>query len=419
MYSVRLLATLDRDLPPQKLGVTWERLTDVVRREVSPEAAAIFAEPVPDPALGLTYWHVATDQDPLPLMTLAPAARTRLLEELERRRAAIAAYADSLAAAGGDTGARLAAGLRSALVVPDLDAHVWSVDGRPVIAAWGREVAAAGPAFARIEARLPSPPVPAPAGATITSAQPHAAAEAPGEAPAPVRRRPWWLLWLLFAALAGVLYYQLLAACALDLPIIGKIANRCPGTGQGELRALMERNDSLRSRLRQAELRTAQGAEACPAAGKAPAGDRTDNTGPADRAPQSEEVRKRVEDRRGSRGRFNVTLSWNGIEDLDLHVFCPGGHIFFGHEEACGGRLEIDENRKPDSTRPNPVEHVSWASDPPAGEYVVAVKFFDRRGRPARPVPFVVLLTAGDQVRRYDGIVANEKDQAEVVRLRR
>src|SRR5882762_2351428 len=102
MYSVIVCTTDDRELPAPELGlgINWERLTDILRREVSPEAADMLAEPIADPARGETHWHVTANADPVPLSALSIPERDALLEKLDRLGRDVLRFADRLAAGG-------------------------------------------------------------------------------------------------------------------------------------------------------------------------------------------------------------------------------------------------------------------------------------------------------------------------------
>jgi len=64
----------------------------------------------------------------------------------------------------------------------------------------------------------------------------------------------------------------------------------------------------------------------------------------------------------GASGDIRISLLWNDLNDLDLHVTPPSGEeISYSHKRsACGGRLDIDMNfRGRDSNQP--IENVFWA----------------------------------------------------------
>jgi hypothetical protein len=268
MYSVRVFSTSDRDLPPAEFGpgLTWERLTEILRREVAPEAAAIFAEPVADPGRGLTHWHVDATDDPLPLSLLGEAERMRLLAALEERRGAILAFAERLSSSVAEADVRLAQALRTAVVVPDPDAHVWSISGRPLLVAWGRRASAAVPREPRVEYRRKVDPAAAPAPTAAVFSR-NRAVWRPTTTLAPIAFEPsalWPILaWLVFAALVSTIYYKLLPACAINRPLLTPFVDRCPGAKQSELQRLLARNDELWATLRETETRVAQGASDC------------------------------------------------------------------------------------------------------------------------------------------------------------
>src|SRR5205085_1077864 len=238
MYSLRACTTVDRDLPNIELGagLTWDRLTEVLRQEVGADAATLLAEPVPDPARGQTHWHITAEQDPVPLSALAPADQDALLRKLEQIRRSVRAHADRLDARATEADMRLAAALRAAVTVPDQDAHVWSVAGRPVLTAWGRQRASSARPTSAIVGRSA---VPVQAKAAIVARAP---------------RRAWRLgwpatlaLWLAAVLLLGAIYYYLLAACAVQLPWLGPTFARCPQI------AVATNLDELRDRNRYLE----------------------------------------------------------------------------------------------------------------------------------------------------------------------
>jgi hypothetical protein len=411
MYSLRVCTTNDRQLPPPEFGaeLTWDRLTEALRREVGPEAAALLAEPVRDPARGQTHWHITAEGDPVPISALAPAERSRLAARLDTIRRNITDRARQLEGAGGEANARLAAALQTIVDVPDEEAHVWSVAGQPMLTAWGRRSGAVARPAATIILRSPAPQNADPTAAAPTtmpvlrstlgqddgvdSALLRSAPTGEITAGVPARRgRPQWptpLLWVLFLLVLGSIYYALLAACALDVPVLRSILNRCQTTAARDLDGLRERNDALKGAIREAERRVVF---AC--------------TGPEPQQlpPDPHQAEERVREAQGVRGKLDITLAWNGHADLDLHVYCPEGHVSFNKPDACGGKLDIDRNASSPLVE-TPVEHVTWTEEPPPGHYRIEVAFFDRRDAPDEPVPFTVVLRDGNNERVFRGMV--------------
>jgi hypothetical protein len=84
-------------------------------------------------------------------------------------------------------------------------------------------------------------------------------------------------------------------------------------------------------------------------------------------------------------GALQITLRWDNLTDMDLHVFEPNGtHIFFANPgpTSTGGFLDVDSNGGCVSTDPSGVENVYWASSPPVGTYQVWVDQFLGCGTP-------------------------------------
>lgn len=115
-------------------------------------------------------------------------------------------------------------------------------------------------------------------------------------------------------------------------------------------------------------------------------------------------------------GEIHVSLIWNDIADLDLHVITPSGeHIYYGNRESsCGGWLDVDMNA--DNFSLEPIENVFWASSP-NGKYKIYVKNFCNRTDSktvftdnTRKVPFRVKLIRNNETEWFSGTVgANEE----------
>jgi hypothetical protein len=416
MYSIRVATTDDRDMPVSEEwpGLTWERLCDVLRIEISPEAAALFAEPVADPTRGLTHWHIVALEDPKPLLSLTAPEREKLLATFHKLQDDIRAYADRLAAAGGETNLRLAIGLRAAVETSDQDTQLWSASGTPLLTGWGRRKATAPLSAARIVTRTKVNElqgvrlrgrafIP---GLTRTAlAQGGVAVQLTH-----FRGAASWLFWLPFWLIIAAIFYQLLPACAIDLPLL-RDASQCVREQNAPQQDLIARNEALRRAVFEAEKRIAANCADKPK----PPPQRKSET---DRAPSRDETKKRADAAGLQRGRLDVTLAWNGREDLDLHVYCPGGHLYYGQKSACGGVLDQDRNASLANAEEHPVEHATWEQEPPAGMYRIVVNYLTH-GLPLRPVPFTVLVRNGDQERSYPGVAEKFDVEIEVARLPR
>ncbi|WP_026606810.1 hypothetical protein [Methylocapsa acidiphila] len=412
MYSIRVATTDDREAPPAEdwPGLSWDRLCDVLRIEVSPEAAALLAEPVADPARGLTHWHIVALEDPQALHALSSADREKLLARFQALQGQIRAYAERLTAAGGESNLRLAQGLRAAL---DLDAGVaqlWSRSGAPLLTGWGRRRAreTAAPTGIIDDMRPARRQDAAPRGKGFIPGLTwmRGGAERLGQSGASpqsrlARLRLSWLMWLPFCLLVAAIFYRLLPACAIDLPLARRV-NFCSVESNAALDELLSRNVQLRDQLLDAEKRIA---ELCAGPPTAP-------------APTTDETRRRAEDARLRQGKFEVTLAWEGRQDLDLYIYCPGGKLYHGATAACGGALDHDANRTPDAAEDHPLEHAIWEQDPPTGVYRIAVNYYDH-GQPVRPVAFTVVVKSSAEEKTYNGVARAYGQEVEVVQLTR
>ncbi len=90
-------------------------------------------------------------------------------------------------------------------------------------------------------------------------------------------------------------------------------------------------------------------------------------------------------------GELRVSLSWEYVSDLDLHVVTPSGaHIHFSNPRDDGGELDVDDCVG-SCVNPNGVhvENIFFAQTPATGEYEVYVVNYDGR----RAGPFRVEVT--------------------------
>ena len=412
--TTKLAETPRQGLTPvnPKLGRQYEQLTDLLARRLSPAHAGLFAEPVPIAVAGTgrpgLAWFSAFEGDVRRVTELDPEAAGALRASAAKLHAEIAAFSDGLEREG-DASRDLARLLRDALIVPDAD-HLWSVEGRPVLVAWGYlQAGSDAPAVARDAAITASA---ASAGAGGPSAEPTSGPTATVAA-APVRvesrpldtRRGWLgpVLWLVFVLLTGVLADRLLRACALgdaSWPslIRAVLPQHCPlpsverdPDGSTILAAIRTTDEAVHG----AELAVTRRALTCDAACPVPAR-RAAVEPPRAIPPDLERRLAGIERGQG----LELTLAWEGAADLDLHVVCPDrSRITFDHRASCGGRLVADQNEKGGAISSRPVEHVIWDSAPaPDGRYGVEVGLFRRHGETRADIPFQVILSRHGQV---------------------
>ncbi len=157
---------------------------------------------------------------------------------------------------------------------------------------------------------------------------------------------------------------------------------------------------------------------------------------PAEPAPN---IQERVQREGGHTGRVQVSLAWNGLNDVDLSVVTPTGERIDANNrrDSRGGTMDVDMNYTPlnfegerrfragqivgaENVEPyqennpsygggfsrKPVENIYWAEDQaPEGTYQVFVHHFWNRERLAA-VPYWVEVRIGDQVQQYAGVLS-------------
>jgi hypothetical protein len=387
----------------------WPALTGLLARRLSRAHAGLFAAPAGG------GWEIEgasvrrfTDLDAASRAALTAEAG-RLLSNIRRLR-------EALAATSPDPDAALAPLLEAAPEIPGFD-HLWAVDGRPVLTAWGH-VPASAPGPLGLLARFDD-----------------------GVAWTPPPRRPWAVWGATAAALLLLLAIVPLVAPALPW---GWAAGPLPACGieDDRLAPLRDLDDArARGKALQAEfasLREAFGRKQAqcpmpesprvvaappppsppPRPEPPPRPPQVQPPPPAPAPPQLGEDQTRVQQRGGRTGRLQVILAWDDPNDLDLKVVCPTGEtVWANNKVACGGgRLDVDANCCQgqlflDRPMRNPVENVVW-QNPPQGRYRVVVDYFSRRQPPVSPYRVTVLVD-GEPKWHVDGTLRQgERDRA-------
>lgn len=106
-------------------------------------------------------------------------------------------------------------------------------------------------------------------------------------------------------------------------------------------------------------------------------------------------------------GDVKITLSFEPIHDLDLHVIEPGGsEIYFAHPTSpSGGKLDLDSGANCTASAANS-ENIFWpAGAAPPGEYRVSVRDFEPCDR--GPIAFTVRIENGAAVDTYQNSFAD------------
>lgn len=86
----------------------------------------------------------------------------------------------------------------------------------------------------------------------------------------------------------------------------------------------------------------------------------------------------------GGSGALKITLLWDFIADIDLHVYEPNGfHIYYDqshlHDPETGGQLDRDNI----DGGPKSAENIFW-TNPPSGNYRVSIKYYAKKSNPAQ-----------------------------------
>lgn len=121
------------------------------------------------------------------------------------------------------------------------------------------------------------------------------------------------------------------------------------------------------------------------------------------------ELKKLLRQKGGKTGEVAVTLMWDTIDDLDLHLRLPTGEeISAENPQAGGGKLDVDGNYMLQMGNTKPIENITWPvydprvrdAHPPLGEYVVCVKVC-ARFQMARDINFTVALTVSGETEMF------------------
>ena len=122
-------------------------------------------------------------------------------------------------------------------------------------------------------------------------------------------------------------------------------------------------------------------------------------------------------------GDIQVTLRWEGLNDLDLYVTGPNGElIYYNHPtSADGGQLDIDSNRGcGGNITSQPVENIFWPSgEAPLGQYVIYVHYFKYCDDEPLATPFTVSLLVDGALQEFAGIAEAVNQKIDIITLER
>lgn len=412
---------------------SFARVSALIERHLSPRHATILADPVPVRNGSGIDWYTDADGEVVPLSALSVEEASEATTTLRGILSDIRDAADRLEAAGGQGRQQAAAAaLRNATVFPGEESVFVVKDGediRPIVVAWSYEGhdPLAAHAFSvsafgsdRQTGAAPFAPVTETTyrdSNEYESMQPaegvastHATTIVAGRS---ARRFGWgWLVPVLPAALSLLLFSAvvalLLPACGLRTPF-GTVSFGFPasyGCGSIVSAAMLPARSEANTLQRelsvvQQEYQRQRLACLIPQASAIPQPSQA-----ALPVPAEEDFSQRVD----QRGEAQITLIWDGQDDLDLFVKCPDGRtISYQNVQACGGTLDIDQNTN-NNVRINPVENITFPGGlSEHGDHVIGVKLYT--SRTARlPVPFRLRVRDATGTRVLQGEVARQGD---------
>lgn len=116
----------------------------------------------------------------------------------------------------------------------------------------------------------------------------------------------------------------------------------------------------------------------------------------------------------GKPGEIGVTMMWDTVDDLDLHLRLPTGEVISAdNPQASGGKLCVDGNHTLQMANMKPIESISWPeydeherNHPPEGEYTVCVKVYARFQQIKDPNITICLNVSGEQELFHQQITA-------------
>ena len=423
MENVFIVTTSTEGLTP--LGTAPQRSFELLASALKPEHAALFAEPVSSDYGDKIDWYTERSGKVSPLSSLPEEERAEVRARLDTLVGEIREIAEGCLADEDDMDRqRLGVSLQNALEIPNegsIYAQARAEGGYdPILIHWAwvedrqavvRGVLSGSDTRAPKKAAVAAGAAAAGASAGAAGAQSAARRKASGGDDA-LRVSPlfWWLYWLgwlLLALMIAAILLLLIAPCAVRLPFL---PNTCLAAGpeaSEEARLSLVLRDRIGILERQIEIAD----RACQPAPGIP-----DFLPPPREARQAPVVQPPVEDHGDIDGRLEragaevgdltFSLVWDGPDDMDLEVTCPGGvRLFWGTRSGCNGTLDTDSGLGGPALEP--VENVFF-NQPATGEYQVRVTLPTSRSGGA-PQPFRVLVQDGDDSQILEGVLSGRE----------
>ena len=122
------------------------------------------------------------------------------------------------------------------------------------------------------------------------------------------------------------------------------------------------------------------------------------------------EIERRLVQYGAKTGDVQISLSWNTIDDIDLHVMVVQGNSYINWTNRlgrCGGCLDIDMNAHPSVQSNRPVENIFWPHGAsPYGEFIIGVQHYYPWGR-NRSVSGTLLVKIDGKTKTYPFIATH------------
>lgn len=395
MNAKRLIvSTSSKDLTPlthhgAQVASLYEQIRLVLESVLSPDDAAVLSEPLIETDQGLIDWYTSLPGEIVPLGQVSPEQREEAIQRLSSYATKIEELGKRYRESKDSQQRRIGNMLKLILEYPG-ESAIYLVDGKPIIVGWGTTPAGQAAAPERLTRLTPVRS----AAAKRRPPKVEAAKSAqlpPGKVEVATQKRRWGCAsWPLMGLLLGLLVLALLLGMAYFFPGCAGPYMREGGAGLSEAQnrqaVLLER----RARLREEYLQRRRDCPGC--------------NGPADN------IEQRRRQAGGTIGPLTITLSWNGKDDLDLHVVEPNGYRIYyssmGHLSPSGGHYEVDANDKGWRIMSQPVENIKWSEAPPAGVYTVGVVLFDDREPRGVPTDYTIEIVSNGNTRRYNGTIS-------------
>jgi hypothetical protein len=135
------------------------------------------------------------------------------------------------------------------------------------------------------------------------------------------------------------------------------------------------------------------------------------------------EFKKRLAKHKGKSGDIQISLLWDNINDIDLHVSFYGNGIKsqidwtnkFGYS---GGILDIDMNSVSSATSKNPIENIYWPKNrAPKGTYIVYVHYFKCYDYRSLKTPVKIMVKNDNETKIINTVVEFGNQPIEIARF--